>query len=83
VFANAPRAPSKVWVGLRRIVLVGFVAFGVWLLVAIVTGFYFAADGGHGGRPSVIVVSAAIGVIILGLDALLIRRLWGAGRRPG
>jgi hypothetical protein len=68
---------------LRRIFLVVLVAFGLWLLAAVVTGLYFAADGGHGGKPSVILVAAAMGVIVLGLDAMLIRRLWGAGRRPG
>jgi hypothetical protein len=68
---------------LRRIILVVLVALGVWLLAAVVTGLYFAADGGHGGKPSVILVSAALGAVVLGLDAMLIRRLWGAGRRPG
>ena len=68
---------------LRRMVLVALVGFGLWLLAAIVTGLYFAADGGHGGKPSVILVAVAMGVILLGLDAVLVRRLWGAGRRPG
>jgi hypothetical protein len=68
---------------LRRIVLVVLIVFGLWLLTAVVTGLYFAADGGHGGKPSVILVAVAMGVILLGLDAMLIRRLSGAGRRPG
>jgi cation transporter-like permease len=71
---------NDVW---RRILLAALVAFGLWLLSAVVIGLYFAADGGHGGKPSVILASVEVGVIVLGLDAMLMRRLWGAGRRSG
>jgi ABC-type anion transport system duplicated permease subunit len=66
---------------MRRIVLVVLGAFGVWLLAAVVVGLYFAADGGHGGKPSVILASVAVGAVVLVADALLIRRLWSAERR--
>jgi hypothetical protein len=71
---------NDVW---RRILLAALVAFGLWLLSAVVIGLYFGADGGHGGKPSVILASVGVGVIVLGLDAMLIRRLCGAGRRSG
>jgi hypothetical protein len=59
------------------------VAFGLWLVAGVVTGLYFAADGGHGGKPSVILASVVAGLVILVLDAMLIRRLLrGDGRRP-
>jgi hypothetical protein len=69
--------------GLRRVLLVVLVGFGLWLLSAIVTGLYFAADGGHGGKPSVILVSVGVGVIVMGLDAMFIHQFWNGGRRSG
>jgi ABC-type anion transport system duplicated permease subunit len=64
-----------------RLLVTALGAFALWLLVAVVVGVYFAADGGHGGKPSVIWVSVAFGVVVLALDAVLIRRLWSAKRR--
>jgi hypothetical protein len=64
---------------MRRVVLVALVGFALWLLVALVVGLYFAADGGHGGKPSVILVSVAVGAVVLAGDGMLIRRLWRAG----
>src|SRR5579862_5434897 len=68
---------------MRRLLLVVLVVFALWLSVAIVVGLYFAADGGHGGKVSVILVSVAFGAVVLALDGMLIRRLWNAERRRG
>ena len=67
---------------MRRVLLVALVAFALWLFVAVVAGLYFAADGGHGGKPSVILVSVVVGALVLAADGLLIRRLWRAERLP-
>jgi hypothetical protein len=51
-------------------------AFGLWLATGIAVGVYFAATGGHGGKPSVILVTVAAMLTVLALDAIVIRRLW-------
>jgi hypothetical protein len=66
---------------MRRLALVALTAFALWLLIPIVVGLYFAADGGHGGEPSVILVSGGLGALVLALDGLAIRKLWIAERR--
>lgn len=65
---------------MRRALLVGLLAFAVWLVVAVVVGLYFAADGGHGGRTSVILVAVAVGLVVLAADGMVIRRLWNGQR---
>jgi len=60
---------------MRWIVTVALGLLALWLLNAIVVGLYFAADGGHGGEPSVILVSVALGAVVLLADVALIRRL--------
>jgi hypothetical protein len=37
---------------MRRLVIVALVALGLWLLIAVVAGLYFAADGAtEGSHP--------------------------------
>jgi hypothetical protein len=66
---------------MRWIVLAALALLALGLLSAIVVGLYYAADGGHGGKPSVILVSVGVGAIVLLADAALIRRLWGTRQR--
>jgi hypothetical protein len=66
---------------MRWIVMVALVLLALWLLSAIVAGLYYAADGGHGGKPLVILVSVALGAILLFADVALIWRLWGTKQR--
>ena len=61
--------------------MTALVLLALWLLSAIVAGFYYAADGGHGGEPSVILVSVALGAIVLFADVAVIRRRWGTKQR--
>jgi hypothetical protein len=70
-----PERPT-VWSGMRRAVVAVLALFALWLLIAIVVGGYYAADGGHGGKPSVELVSIALGAVVLMVDAALIRKLW-------
>ena len=64
----------------RKATFAVLVLLALWLLAAVVVGGYYAADGGHGGSPSVELVSIAIGAGVLIVDAALLRKLWN-GRR--
>ncbi len=66
---------------MRRLLLVSRVGFALWLFVAVAVGLYYAADGGHGGKPSVILASVGVGAVALAAEAMLIRRLWNAEKR--
>ncbi len=66
---------------MRWIVLAALALVGLWLLSAIVVGLYYAADGGHGGKPSVILATVGVGAIVLVADAALIWSIWGTKQR--
>ena len=61
--------------------MVALALLALWLVSAIVVALYYAADGGHGGKPSVELGAVALGGIFLFADVAAIRRLWGTKER--
>jgi hypothetical protein len=62
---------------MRRVVVAVLALVALWLMSAILVGLYSAADGGHGGKPSVILLSVGLGAALLFADMVLIRRVRG------